>query len=161
MTIKTGGTKDTKLSAEIGAYMGKVTTAFTSFTDDKMMNDYFTTGQGKKDFDALGVRPDQLDIFQKMYDQAGIDASKLKLTDKDEILRITKEALTKIADGYKPSNYGAQRTDITDAKVKTTVTGIVTELFGKTSDREIQNYLTSGDLNKKLQKDLNLTDSDL
>jgi len=37
LTIKTGGTKDTKLSSEIGAYMGKVTTAFTTFTDDKSM----------------------------------------------------------------------------------------------------------------------------
>jgi len=58
------------------------------------------------------------------------------------------------------ANYGAQRTDITDAKVTATVGAVVTDLFNKTSDREIQQYL-AGDLNKKLQKDLNLSDSDM
>jgi hypothetical protein len=76
-------------------------------------------------------------MFSKLYDQAGIDYTKLKLTDKDEIIRITKEALEKIADGYKPSNYGAQRTDIDDAKITKAVGGIVTDLFNKTSDKDI------------------------
>lgn len=75
-----------------------------------------------------------MDIFQKLYDQAGLDISKPTLANKDQIISITKEALTKIADGYKPSNYGAQRTDIDDAKVKKTVGEIINELFGKTTD---------------------------